>query len=445
MKNNNFYKKIFIAVFVLLVFLLPSTALGARNLELNYPDLPSGEGTPGDSSDLTQYLDYVYRFSFYILGFLILGSLIYNGIMVATSTSKPQKRADYLKKIRNSLIGGVLVLSSFLVLRTINPDLVNPNLADKKEVESSIQPGIYLCSYRLDTIGNLLNDYIGSNEDARIKAAKDLKVMMNPGDSGNGCILVNTSGNINTASFQMNPNEHTVFSVPKREFKSDGSIETSYNHGVIIHQFDDYKGKAVLYPSSIKDQGSESNPYKDNYYEPESYEISNPSFDFVPSSVTAFKRVNLSDTEKDKATVNIYPQTGWQASTTEDNPSGSNILGTGAINNNFQSGARLESYEYNQEEGYFENNVKSIEIYPQSKFLAILFPEDDDQDFDKTFNYSTVHYTNESLFNYPRVLNESSSDLTDVLPERTQFWGDDGFLTTKPLISSILVIPGRKQ
>lgn len=443
------YKKVILIIILSLFFLLPNLVLGANELEINYPELPGGDGAPGGISNLSQYLSYIYNFAFYILGFIILGAIVYNGFIIVTSAGEPGKRSDATKNLRSTVLGAILVLSSFLILRAINPDLINPNLSDVEEVEASIRPGIYLCNYKMSSANTLLNDYISGEEEARREAAKTLKVMMNPGDEGKGCILVNSSGNINTSKFEMSPDtsEHTVFSIPTRSFSSGGSsVEVSYDYGIILHQFEDYEGKGVIYPSSIRDDSSgQSEPYQSPYYEPNSFVIDNDAFDFVPSSVTAFKRIHLSEDEKDKAAIEIYSQTGWQSSATSSNAAGSNILGSGAINNDFQSGTRLKTYSYNDTDGYFENNIKSIKVYPEGKFLVFLFVEDNAQDFDETYSYGHVSYLHKDFTNFLKTTNRSQSDLTDILPERTILWGDDGFLSTKPLISSILIIPARKQ
>ncbi|MBI2451097.1 MAG: hypothetical protein HYV52_02035 [Parcubacteria group bacterium] len=119
-------KKIIIVVIFLVFFVNLAQAV-----ELTYPSVGQGITTPaGATSDLGNYLAYVYTLGLGASGIAALAMIVWSGIKYMTSeivTSKEEARKD----IQAALFGLALLLGAYLILNTINPNLVsltNPEL-----------------------------------------------------------------------------------------------------------------------------------------------------------------------------------------------------------------------------------------------------------------------------------------------------------------------------
>jgi hypothetical protein len=83
------------------------------------PGLTSGEKT------LPQYLSAAYRFGIILAAFLAVLMLVIGGIKYIAAAGDPGKLGDAKQTIYDALTGLFLVLLSYLILYTINPDFVN--------------------------------------------------------------------------------------------------------------------------------------------------------------------------------------------------------------------------------------------------------------------------------------------------------------------------------
>ncbi len=108
---------------------------------------------PGTSSDVscdkkmvtemkfTDYLGYVFKFAIAISAFLAVVMIIWGGFEIMLSEAIPSKM-DGKKKIIDAITGLLMVLSSYLILRTIDPRLVQINLTLKKVDTTNLIKGI---------------------------------------------------------------------------------------------------------------------------------------------------------------------------------------------------------------------------------------------------------------------------------------------------------------
>jgi len=126
MKQN---KKYYILILVLMpiIFLTANFCLAARSLELDYPYIP-GAGTLTTTSLLPDFVKYIFNFAIGISGILAFGVLIFAGIQYLTSAGNPGKMTDAMDRIKSAFLGLVILLCSWIILTTINPQLVEiPN------------------------------------------------------------------------------------------------------------------------------------------------------------------------------------------------------------------------------------------------------------------------------------------------------------------------------
>ncbi len=145
-------KKFKIILIIIVLFLLFSEvgfALAAeRELEVQYPKV-FGK-TVGSSFEA--YIVYIYYFLIFIGGLAFFGVLIYGGVEWLTSGGDPTKISDAKHRISQGFLGLIILLSSYLILYTINPDFLGISLPEiqKEKIKSSSTlkekiTDVYLC------------------------------------------------------------------------------------------------------------------------------------------------------------------------------------------------------------------------------------------------------------------------------------------------------------
>ncbi|MFA5355210.1 MAG: pilin [Candidatus Paceibacterota bacterium] len=92
------------------------------DLLLEWPDSPGGTSLEDDSS-LPELIQYIYEWGISLGGLAVFVSLIVAGIQYISSFGDPVSMKNAMERIRSAFIGLVVLLSSWLVLNTINPDL----------------------------------------------------------------------------------------------------------------------------------------------------------------------------------------------------------------------------------------------------------------------------------------------------------------------------------
>lgn len=95
----------------------------ARKLEVNYPKLPGLEPLT-DSTTLPDLILYIFNLSILMGGLIAFGAIIFAGFLFLTSGANPGLRLKAKTRLQQVLLGIVVLLSSYLILNTINPELV---------------------------------------------------------------------------------------------------------------------------------------------------------------------------------------------------------------------------------------------------------------------------------------------------------------------------------
>ncbi len=94
----------------------------ASALQVDWPDSPLG--TPlNDSSELPQLIQYLYEWGVALGGLAVFVVLLYSGFQYLISTGNPAQITATQESIKSAVIGLVLLLGSWLILYTINPEL----------------------------------------------------------------------------------------------------------------------------------------------------------------------------------------------------------------------------------------------------------------------------------------------------------------------------------
>jgi hypothetical protein len=114
----------FLVFFFLLLF--GGLALGQEGapLELQYPFIPGTEAPTTTRTVLPVFVQYIFNFSLLIAGLVAFGSLVFGGIGYLTSAGSPVKQKEARNWISAGLLGLIILLSSYIILNTINPELI---------------------------------------------------------------------------------------------------------------------------------------------------------------------------------------------------------------------------------------------------------------------------------------------------------------------------------
>ena len=99
----------------------------ARPTEITYPEVPGAIRPVTIKTALPEYMRYIFSFFVMISGFICFGALIYGGIRYLISAGSPKAQKDAKDQIVAAFLGVAIVLTSYLLSKTINPQLVIPH------------------------------------------------------------------------------------------------------------------------------------------------------------------------------------------------------------------------------------------------------------------------------------------------------------------------------
>lgn len=130
MKHTTQNLKLITLIILLFVscFMIYDLAMAQYKLETALPDIPN---IPSPSSGLPEYINYLFIFGLGLIAVLALGQMMIGGLTYILAAGNVAKVEDAKDIIKQALIGLGLLLVSYLLLNTINPDLIDlraPNL-----------------------------------------------------------------------------------------------------------------------------------------------------------------------------------------------------------------------------------------------------------------------------------------------------------------------------
>lgn len=172
------FQKILITCFVSLLCLsLSGFILAQRELEVTYPDVPGVIRPVTIKTPLPEYIVYIFTLAIYVAGFVVVGSLVYGGFRYLTSSGNTSVMSEARSQIFASVVGLVVLLSSYLLLNTINPEIIEPT-----GVPIAINWGVILykgdnCSgdsMEIDRDNADLGEFAGEIQSMRIISPREL-------------------------------------------------------------------------------------------------------------------------------------------------------------------------------------------------------------------------------------------------------------------------------
>lgn len=116
--------KLLILFLLLFLFLGASFVLAQKPLEITYPEIPGATAPATTKTALPDYIRYVFQFSLFLGALIAFGSFIYGGVRYLTSAGSPSAQKDAKSQISAGILGLIILISAYLILNTINPQLV---------------------------------------------------------------------------------------------------------------------------------------------------------------------------------------------------------------------------------------------------------------------------------------------------------------------------------
>lgn len=93
-----------------------------QETQIDWPTSPMGTDlTP--TTEFHELIQYIYEWGISLGGIFVFIMLVFAGMKYLTSAGDPGKMKAALEKIRSAILGLVLLLTSFIILNTINPEL----------------------------------------------------------------------------------------------------------------------------------------------------------------------------------------------------------------------------------------------------------------------------------------------------------------------------------
>ena len=113
-----------ILIIISLFFLLP--IITSATVDVSIPDLGSEYGLTynTDMSSIPAYITRLYQFGIGISGILAVGMIVFGAILYSTSAGQGDRQREGKDMITSALWGILLLFGAYLILKTINPDLV---------------------------------------------------------------------------------------------------------------------------------------------------------------------------------------------------------------------------------------------------------------------------------------------------------------------------------
>jgi hypothetical protein len=121
------HKAVIASATVLLGLFGLTPCINAADTLLSYPQVPGAPQVAFNMS-LPDLIKYIYLFAIGICGAVALASILLGAIKYIGAAGNPSKMGDAKEQIVQALFGVVILLSSYLILNTINPDLVDLNI-----------------------------------------------------------------------------------------------------------------------------------------------------------------------------------------------------------------------------------------------------------------------------------------------------------------------------
>ncbi len=158
---------------VLLTSFIFSFAQLALAIDIAVPDIANPAGTGGVAAgNVTGWVDNFYKFSLIAGVFLAVGVIVWAGLRYTLAAGNPSTQSDAKDQILQALLGLILLFGAYLILYTINPNLVNLRLETLNSVSVTAPAVNTYSSYQvqdLNQVGQQIEQAYRQNNDVQIE------------------------------------------------------------------------------------------------------------------------------------------------------------------------------------------------------------------------------------------------------------------------------------
>ena len=101
------------------------------------PNLPGSLATTPSGASPGAFIKNFYQYALFISGFLAFAAIVYGGIRYTLARGNPSQETEAKAWIWSALLGLLLLAGAYLILFTINPNLVNLSLPSISSLNTS--------------------------------------------------------------------------------------------------------------------------------------------------------------------------------------------------------------------------------------------------------------------------------------------------------------------
>ncbi len=222
-----------------------ASAQTQKPLEVTYPTIP-GVTAPGPGITIPDYVKYIFHFIIWISGFVALGVLIYAGFQYFTSTGDPTKMQDSKDRIFSALLGLVILFGSYLILTTINPQLVILHIEPATSIITTLRAGSLACKEQVDvSTAWSLSRQSSISESEKTQLESIFKKISEK------CYTIDSESYIREDFDKSGNYIQYIYLIP------DSSSENRKTYGIIVYEDKNFKGKAKVLTQTSQDQPQE--------------------------------------------------------------------------------------------------------------------------------------------------------------------------------------------
>jgi len=151
---SKLFKTVVFSLLLVVVVFSFAGPVFAVNLETNYPSIPGvgsleqGQELEDEGERAAFYARYIFRLVFYIVFGVCVAVIIAGGVLYISASAKPVAIVSAKAMIQRALLGLGILVGSYLILYTINPellvlrtDLSQPEPVDISLLDASVERG----------------------------------------------------------------------------------------------------------------------------------------------------------------------------------------------------------------------------------------------------------------------------------------------------------------
>jgi len=130
---------LFFSCLVFFLFLVFFVFVQARELEIKYPTIPGIEIPTTTETSFAFYIKYIFNLAIMLSGVIAFFAFVVGGVRYLTSGGSPVIKKDASDQIAAGFFSLIILLSSYLILFSINPQLT---VFNEPEIEKISSPEI---------------------------------------------------------------------------------------------------------------------------------------------------------------------------------------------------------------------------------------------------------------------------------------------------------------